>query len=92
MTITTADPVGIVGVGAMGLPIVRYLTQAGFKVLCWDLDEGRLSDAVADGGEAVASSAELGACRALLVLVPADEDVCSVRTSSKPSRSPAPSL
>lgn len=78
MVITTANPVGIVGAGAMGLPIVSYLTKAGFRVLCWDLDEGRRNDAVANGAEAAAGPAELGVCRALLVFVPTDEDVRSV--------------
>ena len=78
MTITTADPIGIVGVGAMGLPIVRYLTDAGFKVLIRDLDEGRTADAVAAGGVATAATEELAGCRALLVFVPTDEDVRSV--------------
>lgn len=78
MVITTADPVGIVGAGAMGLPIVRYLAKAGFRVLCWDLDEGRRNDAVANGAEAAAGPADLGVCRALLVFVPTDEDVRSV--------------
>ncbi|MEU4481118.1 NAD(P)-dependent oxidoreductase [Micromonospora sp. NPDC023966] len=78
MVMTTADPVGIVGAGAMGLPIVRYLTEAGFRVLCWDLDPGRLNDAVTNGGEAASGPADLGVCRALLVFVPTDEDVRSV--------------
>lgn len=78
MTITTADPIGIVGVGAMGLPIVRYLTGAGFTVLVRDLDEGRTAEAVAAGGTAVASAEELAPCRALLVFVPTDEDVRAV--------------
>lgn len=78
MVITTADPIGIVGAGAMGLPIVRYLTQAGFRVLCWDLDESRLNDAVATGGEAASGPADLGVCRALLVFVPTDDDVRAV--------------
>ena len=78
MTITTADKVGIVGLGAMGLPIVRYLTEAGFTVLCRDLSQDALDQAVALGGTAVATAAELAPCRALLVFVPTDEDVAGV--------------
>ena len=78
MEITTAESVGVVGAGAMGLPIIGYLTTAGFKVLCWDLDQGRRNDAGARGAEAVTSMGEMGACRALLVFVPTDDDVRAV--------------
>ncbi|MGH3494793.1 MAG: NAD(P)-binding domain-containing protein, partial [Sciscionella sp.] len=27
---------GVVGLGAMGGPIAGYITDAGFRVLCWD--------------------------------------------------------
>lgn len=78
MTLTTAETVGVVGLGAMGLPIVKYLTEAGFTVLCHDLSADALEQATANGGAAVSSVADLAPCRALLVFVPTDEDVASV--------------
>jgi 3-hydroxyisobutyrate dehydrogenase-like beta-hydroxyacid dehydrogenase len=78
MVTTNADPVGVVGAGAMGLPIMRCLAKAGFRVLCWDIDLGRRNEAAAVGAEAVLSMAEMGSCRALLVFVPTDEDVHTV--------------
>lgn len=78
MTITTNDTVGIVGLGAMGLPIVKYLTEAGFTVLCHDLSQDALDLAASNGGTVVGNADDLAPCRALLVLVPTDDDVVSV--------------
>lgn len=78
MRITTKDSVGIVGVGAMGLPIVRYLSDAGFTVVASDLSADARAAAVECGGVAASTFAELARCRVLLVFVPTDEDVVSV--------------
>jgi UDP-N-acetyl-D-glucosamine dehydrogenase len=36
--------VGIVGLGYVGLPLMRAVTNAGFRVLGFDIDEGRVAD------------------------------------------------
>jgi 3-hydroxyisobutyrate dehydrogenase-like beta-hydroxyacid dehydrogenase len=78
MEITTKDTIGIVGVGAMGLPIVRHLTEAGFTVVAYDLSADARAAAVAQGGVAAERIEELATCRVLLVFVPTDEDAVTV--------------
>ena len=36
--------VGVVGMGYVGLPLVLHFTQAGFRVLGFDIEEGRVAD------------------------------------------------
>jgi 3-hydroxyisobutyrate dehydrogenase-like beta-hydroxyacid dehydrogenase len=72
------DQIGIIGVGAMGLPIVGFLAKAGFTVICADLNDDNLRQAVERGGQAATSLADLAGCRVVLVFVPTDDDVRSV--------------
>lgn len=76
--VAVGDSVGIVGVGAMGLPIVKFLADAGFDVICSDVSEANLRLAVERGGRAASALADLSECRVVLVFVPTDDDVRSV--------------
>ncbi|HET8682192.1 MAG TPA: NAD(P)-binding domain-containing protein, partial [Micromonosporaceae bacterium] len=71
--------VGVVGLGAMGSPMVRHLLAAGVPVVVRDLDEARVAAAVARGAQAAGSAAELArACEVVAVVVPSDDDVRAV--------------
>lgn len=71
--------VGVVGLGAMGLPVVRHLLAAGVPVVVWDVDEGRVDAAVARGARAATGAAALArACEVAAVVVPSDDDVRTV--------------
>ncbi|HET8658740.1 MAG TPA: NAD(P)-dependent oxidoreductase [Micromonosporaceae bacterium] len=71
--------VGVVGLGAMGSPMVRHLLAAGVPVVVRDLDEARVAAAVARGARAAGSGVELArACEVVAVVVPSDDDVRAV--------------
>ncbi|HXF61103.1 MAG TPA: L-threonate dehydrogenase [Caldilineaceae bacterium] len=63
----SGQPVGFVGLGAMGLGMARSLLRAGFTVHGYDLSAAALEALAAAGGRPVASAAE--AARAATVLV-----------------------
>jgi 3-hydroxyisobutyrate dehydrogenase-like beta-hydroxyacid dehydrogenase len=71
--------VGLVGLGAMGLPIARHVVRGGFRVLGYDLD----ADAVAAAAAAGASPCEdleslLREADVVLVLVDGEPAVVSI--------------
>jgi 3-hydroxyisobutyrate dehydrogenase-like beta-hydroxyacid dehydrogenase len=71
--------VGLIGLGAMGLPAAGYLARAGHPTRCYDLDPDVLAKAVAAGAVAAASVAECAAgVDVLLIMVPTDADVLDV--------------
>ena len=71
--------VGVLGLGAMGAPIVRHLLDAEVPVVVLDLDDRAVSDAVERGAKAVDDAASLGGTSdVVLVIVPSDDDVRSV--------------
>jgi len=71
--------VGVVGLGAMGSPMVRHLLAAGVPVVVRDLDEALVAAAVARGARAAASGVDLArACGVVAVVVPSDDDVRAV--------------
>jgi len=71
--------VGVIGLGAMGAPIARHLSAAGFQVLVADLDPMLVEAAERDGGRPVPAPSELAAASdVVLVLVATDEQVLSV--------------
>ena len=53
-------PIGFLGLGVMGGPMARNLVKAGYPVIGFDTDAGRLQKFVAAGGRAAASVAEAG--------------------------------
>lgn len=71
--------VGVVGLGAMGLPIAGHLARAGVPVVVADLDEAAVEACVAQGMTAAAGLTELAAASdVVLVVVPSDDDVRAV--------------
>jgi 3-hydroxyisobutyrate dehydrogenase-like beta-hydroxyacid dehydrogenase len=76
-------PVGLIGLGAMGLPIAGFLARAGHPTFCYDPDPAALDRAVAAGARRTESVVDLARrCAVVLVLVPSDQDVldvCSAR-------------
>ncbi len=69
-------PIGYVGLGIMGLPMVRNLLGAGWAVVAWNRSPSRLAEAVRAGAEAVNSAAEVAArARVVIVCVTASADV-----------------
>ncbi len=76
----SAQPVvGVVGLGAMGLPIAQYVVDAGLAVVCLDLDPGVVQTLVERGAEAAATLPELAKRTTVqLVFVPSDDDVRQV--------------
>jgi 3-hydroxyisobutyrate dehydrogenase-like beta-hydroxyacid dehydrogenase len=72
---STEDEIALVGAGAMGAPIVRYLVGAGFPVVVCDLDAGRRGQAEKLGARSTSTVDDLGSCPVALVMVPTDDDV-----------------
>lgn len=72
----TEETIGIVGLGNMGMPMVRRLVGSGRRVVAMARSEARSSEARSCGAETVGSIAELAlrTCTVLLS-VPADADV-----------------
>jgi 3-hydroxyisobutyrate dehydrogenase-like beta-hydroxyacid dehydrogenase len=50
--------IGYVGVGLMGLPMVKHLRSLGYPVAAFDIVAARIAEAKASGAEATASAAE----------------------------------
>jgi 3-hydroxyisobutyrate dehydrogenase-like beta-hydroxyacid dehydrogenase len=72
---STEDEIALVGAGAMGLPIVKYLVRAGFPVVVCDLDAGRRAEAEALGARSTSTVDDLAGAPVALVMVPTDDDV-----------------
>ena len=51
---------GFIGLGVMGGPMARNLVKAGYAVVGFDTDAGRLAKHTAGGGKAAKSAAEVG--------------------------------
>jgi 3-hydroxyisobutyrate dehydrogenase-like beta-hydroxyacid dehydrogenase len=73
--------VGVVGLGAMGGPILRHVRGAGFPTWCVDLDPAAVDAATALGATGCPSPAALAPMvDVVLLTVPTDEDVLAVAT------------
>ena len=71
--------VGIIGLGAMGGPMVAALTAVGHQVVAYDRSAAALQRATAAGAVAAASSAEIGATASIILLsLPAPAHVDAV--------------
>jgi 3-hydroxyisobutyrate dehydrogenase-like beta-hydroxyacid dehydrogenase len=68
-------PVGVVGAGAMGLPIVGHLARAGFDVVCCDTDAARRGAVEHAGARFTTDVAGLADASVVLLLVPSNDDV-----------------
>jgi len=62
------DPIGFVGLGNMGLPMVRRLLQAGRQVIVYDIEEQARTTAAAAGATAASSGQDV-ADKATVVLL-----------------------
>ena len=73
------SPVGIVGVGNMGLPMATYMIKAGFTVFGTDLFEGARKALESAGGTAFTSAGDIGSrCRYIVLSMPAADSLQSV--------------
>ena len=68
------QPVGIIGTGLMGTACAKRLRAAGFDVLGYDVDAGKLGQLVALGGRAARSAAEIARSCDQVVLSVFDTD------------------
>ncbi|GHJ38679.1 NAD(P)-dependent oxidoreductase [Streptomyces sp. TS71-3] len=89
---TAPRSVGLVGLGAMGLPAAGFLARADVETHVYDPDGTVMERAVAEGARPSASIADLAAASdVVLVMVPSDEDVldvCCSATGVLPSARP----
>lgn len=75
------EVVAVIGLGAMGAPVVRHLREAGVTVRVHDLDRDAVAQAEALGAVGCGSSRETAeGAAAVIVFVPSDEDVLDVCT------------
>jgi len=63
------ETVGVIGLGLMGEVLAGRLMAAGFGVKGYDIDPAKNARLVARGGMAVASTAEVAACRVIALAV-----------------------
>jgi 3-hydroxyisobutyrate dehydrogenase len=76
---TDKPRVGIVGVGRMGLAMLKHLVRHGHPVTACDLDEKQCEAARAEGADIVATPAEVGkACGFVIIGVGYDDEVNEV--------------
>jgi putative dehydrogenase len=69
----TNRPVGIIGLGIMGLAYARNLLKAGYRVVGSDPDAGRASQMRAVGGRITATPAEVATqCQTILLALPTE--------------------
>ena len=76
----TTSPIGFIGLGNMGSPMVRCLAKAGYAVVAYDIRSGiaaALAEEAAAGGKirAAASLAEVGAAAEIVVTMLPDSKV-----------------
>src|SRR6185295_6749281 len=65
--------VGFIGVGRMGLALVRSLLQAGHRVHAWDTSDKAMQQATAAGAVGAANAKEAFRGDAVLSMLPNDE-------------------
>ena len=75
----TGEPIGIVGVGRMGLAIVGHLSRHGYRVIATDIDADSRAAARAAGATVAADAAEVGrAARFVIIAVGYDNEASAV--------------
>jgi len=73
------DTIGFIGLGTMGLPMVRNLLKARFAVTVFDVNAGSVEAAVEDGAVAAATAQAVAAeADIVIVMVPDTPDVEAV--------------
>lgn len=76
--------VGVIGLGAMGMPIAGHLLKAGHAVTVLDVAEQAVRGAVEQGARSAVDSAAVAAeADVVLVIVPSDADALSVCTGPR---------
>jgi 3-hydroxyisobutyrate dehydrogenase-like beta-hydroxyacid dehydrogenase len=79
------SPVGLVGVGLLGLAIAERLRGAGHDVLAWDREPGRVESLAALGGRPACGLDDVFAsCRRVVLCLPTHEVVADVLRSAGP--------
>lgn len=70
------SPIGVVGIGHMGLPMSRNLLAAGYPVVVYDHTAGAVAPAVAAGAVAAGSAADVGRrCATVITMLPDSDAV-----------------
>ncbi|WGL52479.1 NAD(P)-dependent oxidoreductase [Nocardioides sp. BP30] len=64
---TSAEKVGLIGVGDMGLPMSGHMVRRGLDVVAYDVDPARLAAAVEGGVTAASSVAEVAARTGIVI-------------------------
>lgn len=74
MTLKSIGVVGVIGVGNMGLPMLKALHRAGFEVIARDLRSDAEAAARAVGARVAGSASELAAQSDMILVVVVDAD------------------
>ncbi len=75
----STEPIGVVGIGHMGLPMSQRLIAAGYAVVAYDLSPEAVRAAVNSGAEAAESLSALGArCPTVITMLPDSTIIDSV--------------
>ena len=73
------EAVGFIGLGIMGLPMVRNLLKEGIEVLAYDLNQASLDAAIADGAKVATSAQVVAQERGIIItMLPDTPDVEAV--------------
>lgn len=93
--ISSRDPIGLVGVGLMGMAFAHRLRGAGLPVVGFDVDPARLDALAAIGGEKAASVADVARrCAIILIVVfsadQADAVLADIVAAAHGARDPEP--
>jgi 3-hydroxyisobutyrate dehydrogenase len=76
MRTSETRPVGVLGAGRMGLPIIGHLVRAGFTVVVYDVDPAKRETVAGKGATFVTDSREVAArCATVLVCVGYEEQL-----------------
>ncbi|MCJ2116297.1 MULTISPECIES: 3-hydroxyisobutyrate dehydrogenase [unclassified Methylobacterium] len=76
--------IGFIGLGRMGLPMLRHLVEAGHTVRAFDISETARAEARAAGAEVVATCGEVAAgAEYAISMVPTGRHVLEVHTGSE---------
>lgn len=81
MTVPNAGPVGFIGLGIMGKPMVRNLVKAGFDVVVFNRSRDDVDLLLSEGGTVSAADsprAVAEACRVVITMLPDSQDVRDV--------------
>jgi 3-hydroxyisobutyrate dehydrogenase-like beta-hydroxyacid dehydrogenase len=79
MAAKTSEQIGVVGVGRMGLAIVKHLIKHGYPVTVYDIDAKQCEAASAAGASSIDSPAAVGAAsRFVIIAVGYDDEAYEV--------------